>query len=130
VDVNVKKTDKETGRVPNAETWQGDKYGRVDLTGTIKLTNYRDQPVELEVVRNVLGNITEASGGGKIEMVNIFEDSSFAPTGDYDYPYWWHWYSWPDWWHHFNGVGRISWTVKLDAGKSEELTYSWNYYWR
>jgi hypothetical protein len=33
VDVQVKKSDSETKRMPNAETWQGNQYGRVDLQG-------------------------------------------------------------------------------------------------
>ncbi len=61
-------------------------------------------------------------------MVNIFEDSSFV--GASSLPAWWGWYNWPHWWHHFNGVGRVTWKFKLDAGKSITLNYKWNYYWR
>jgi hypothetical protein len=129
VDIEVKKTDKETSRTPNAVTWDGSKYTRVDVTGTVTLTNHRNQPVDLEVVRNVLGNITEAGQDGKIEMVNVLEDTTYAPaTGTH--PYWWTWWGWPNWWSHFNGVGRITWKPKLDAGKSVELKYTWHYYWR
>jgi hypothetical protein len=129
VDVRVAKTDTETKRTPNATVWQGDTYGRIDLSGKIGLTHYGKQPIEVEVVRHVLGNVTEAGAGGKIEMVNVFEDSTFAPGGDH--PAWWGWYSsWPYWWRHFNGVGRVAWTVKLEPGKPVELTYAWNYYWR
>jgi hypothetical protein len=125
VDVRVKKTDSETKRTPNAAVWQGDPYGRIDLAGKIVLTSFRKDPVEVEVVRHVLGNV-EAAEGGKLEMVNVFEDAPFA-TG---YPAWWNWFSWPWWWNHFNGVGRITWTVKLDPNKPLELPYTWNYYWR
>ena len=128
VDVRVKKSDNETKRTPNATNWQGDQYGRVDLNGKITLTSFAKQPVEVEVVRNVLGNASEADHDGKIEMVNIFEDASVGSGGPY--PYWWGWFSWPWWWHHFNGVGRIRWTVKLELGQPVELAYAWNYYWR
>jgi len=87
------------------------------------------EPVSLEVVRHVLGNITEVGQDGKIEMVNVLEDSSYAPSGGV-HPYWWNWWSWPYWWSHFNSVGRITWNLKLDAGKSIELKYTWHYYWR
>ena len=127
VDVRVKKTDTESKRTPNATVWQGDTYGRIDLNGKIELTNYGKQPIEVEVVRNVLGNVTEADHDGKIEMVNVFEDASFAGGGT---PTWWGWYPWPWWWHHFNGIGRVTWTVKLEPGKSAEMSYVWNYYWR
>jgi hypothetical protein len=129
VDVRVKKTDNETKRTPNAAMWQGDQYGRIDLAGKITLTNFRKGPVEVEVVRHVLGNVDSANHDGKVEMVNVFEDASFA-SGAGPFPYWWGWFSWPWWWHHFNGVGRITWTVELQPNKPLDLEYTWNYYWR
>lgn len=129
VDIRVKKSDTEKSRVPNAVTWQGDQYGRIDLTGKITLTNYRKDAAEVEVTRNVLGNVASADANGKIEMVNVFEDPSFIGVSGPSAP-WWGWFSWPWWWHHFNGVGRITWTVGLEPGKPLDLSYSWNYYWR
>ena len=129
VDVALKKTDKETGRTPNAVKWQGYQYGRIDLAGTVSLTNFRKEAVELEVTRHVLGNVLTADHDGNVEMVNVFEDDSFY-TGTGPYPGWWRGYRWPSWWHHFNGVGRVKWDVKLEAGKSIDLGYTWNYYWR
>jgi hypothetical protein len=129
IDIRVKKADSETKRTPNAANWQGDQYGRIDLAGAITLTSFRKEPVEVEVVRNVLGNVDSADAGGKTEMVNIFEDSTFA-AGPGPYPSWWGWFSWPWWWHHFNGVGRITWTVTLEPKKPLDLAYAWNYYWR
>ena len=128
VDIKVKKSDNEIKRTPNAANWQGDQYGRIDLEGRIALTSFRKDPIEVEVVRNVLGNV-DAAEGGKVERVNIFEDAGIA-GGPGPYPAWWGWYSWPWWWHHFNGVGRISWTVKLEPNKPLELPYTWNYFWR
>lgn len=130
VDIQVKKSETETQRTPNAVNWQGNQYARVDLSGTITLTNHRAKSAELEVVRHVLGNITEAGQDGKIEMVNVFEDSTFTPTGGTGSPHWWGWWSWPYWWNHFNGVGRITWKPKLEPGKSIELKYTWHYFWR
>jgi hypothetical protein len=46
------------------------------------------------------------------------------------FPQWWSWYNWPSWWRHFNGVGKVTWTVKLEPGKSVDLKYTWHYYWR
>lgn len=126
-DIRVKKSDNEVKRTPNAANWQGYQYGRIDLAGRIVLTNFSKAAIEVEVTRNVLGNVDSAGNNGKIEMVNIFEDSSFASGSQ---PYWWGWFSWPWWWHHFNGVGRISWTVQLEPGKPLELPYTWNYYWQ
>ncbi|MBI5648197.1 MAG: hypothetical protein HY962_14795 [Ignavibacteriae bacterium] len=129
LDIRVKKSDNETRRVPNASTFQGDQYGRVDLAGSITLTSYRDDAVEVEVTRHVLGNVESAGNKGRIEMVNVFEDVSYS-SGRGPMPAWWGWFSWPWWWHHFNGVGRITWTVSLTPQKPMELGYTWNYFWR
>ena len=75
VDIQVAKSDAETARVPNAARWQGNQYARVDLAGTIKLTNYRDKAVDIEVTRHVLGNVTGADNGGVVAKVNVFEEA-------------------------------------------------------
>jgi hypothetical protein len=126
VDIQVRKSDVEAGRVPNAVQWQGDSYSKNSLTGTITLTNHRGHPVEIEVTRQVFGNVDKADHDGKVEMVDVAQEGWTTE----DWPYWWSWYSWPYWWYHFNGIGRIKWDVKLDAGKSIDLKYEWNYYWR
>lgn len=128
VNLKVKKTDKETSRVPNAVTWQGDQYGKIDLAGKISVTNYGTEPALLEVKRNVLGKVGTADHNGVAEMVNVFEDPSFSADGFY--PTWWGWYSWPHWWSHFNGVGRITWKYNLPAKESVDLGYTWSYFWR
>jgi len=128
VDVRVKKKEKETARRPNAEAWQGDQYMRVDLEGTISVTNFGTKPVEIDVTRQVLGNLDQAGDGGKTESVNVFEQDEMLPGTQF--PQWWSWYNWPNWWRHFNGVGKATWTVKLEPGKSTELKYTWHYYWR
>jgi len=103
---------------------------RVDLSGTVTLTNYRKKAIDLEIVRHVLGNITEVGQDGKVEMVNVLEDSNVDPAGGGAPPFWWNWWGWPNWWSHFNGVGRVTWKQNLDPGKSLELKYAWHYYWR
>jgi len=121
VDVLVKKSEKETQRTPDATKWGGYSYARTDLAGTLALTNFRPEPVELEIIRNAIGNITEAGQDGKIEMINVMEDINFLPKGGWRFP---------DWWNRVNGVGRITWKTKLEPGKSAEFNYEWHYFWR
>lgn len=130
VDIQVKKSDSETKRTPNAVTMNGTSYMRVDLDGKVRLTNHRTQSVEVEVVRHALGQIDSADHDGKVEMNNVFEGTDYQPVGGEEYPYWWSWYSWPWWWHHLNGVGRVTWKVTLESGKPVDLGYAWHYYWR
>jgi hypothetical protein len=128
VDILVKKSDKETGREHNAVSWEGSTYSKINLQGTIKLTNHRAAPASIEVTRNVLGNATEADHDGIVEMQNVFEDDSLGPVSEH--PYWWGWYGWPQWWTHFNSVAKVTWKLDLEPGKSADLKYTWNYYWR
>jgi len=128
VDIQVKKSDKETGREHNAVNWEGNAYAKINLQGTIRLTNNRAAPARIEVTRSVLGNAVEADHNGAVEMQSVFEDDSVRPVAGY--PYWWAWYSWPQWWTHFNGMGKVTWKLDLEPGKSVELKYTWNYYWR
>jgi hypothetical protein len=129
VDIQVRKTDRETKRSVNAMSVDGNQYASVDLEGKITLVNYRKEPVTIEVSRSVLGTVGEAENG-KTEMVNVFENAAYAtPTGT-GFPAWWSWYPWPAWWHRVNGVGRITWTVNAEPGKPVELNYKWKYFWR
>jgi hypothetical protein len=128
VDVRVKKADRETLRTPSASVWQGDQYGRVDLSGTITLTSFAKAPLTVEVEREVLGNVTTADHKGKVEMVNVFEDSGAGRWSPQ--PPWWGWFNWPWWWQHFNGMGKVTWTVQLEPTQPVDLGYRWNYYWR
>jgi len=127
VDVLLKKQEKEIKRTPSAARWNGSDYFKVDLEGTITLSNRRKESVEVEVVRHVLGNADSATAKGKVEKVNVLEDSFSAGAAR---PYWWNWYSWPSWWSHFNGIARISWKVAIAPGAQQVLSYNWNYYWR
>jgi hypothetical protein len=127
VDVQVKKTELETKRTPNAIQHNGSSFSRVDLGGKVRLTNHRNQPAEIEVTRFMLGVADSADHDGVIEKVNVFEDGSYAAGGDS--PYWWSWYNWPSWWNYFNGVGRVTWKLTLAPGESVELGYEWHYFW-
>ena len=99
----------------------------MDLAGTLSITNYQPQAADVEVTRNVLGNVGKAEQGGIVSMVNTLEDDDNPRP---DNPTWWNWYSWPGWWNHFNGMGRVVWKLKLEPGKSADLNYTWNYYWQ
>jgi hypothetical protein len=124
VDVTVKKSESEVRRIPNAMTWNGDSYFKVELKGSIALTNLRSEPVVLEVTRRVFGNVDTASEGSTITKLNRLEE------GAEGLPPWWSWYSWPHWWNRFNGTGSITWKTTLEPGKRSTMEYTWNYLWR
>ncbi len=120
VDIQAVRSETETSRTPNATRVNGDAYTDVRLSGSIKLTNYRKESVEVEVTREVLGRVSSASSNGRIEKLNALSE----------YPLWWRYFSWPYWWNQMNGIGRITWNVTLPPGQSVDLNYEWQYYWR
>jgi hypothetical protein len=128
VDFQVKKSDVETKRTPNAIEENGTRYSRVDLAGTITISSHHAQPAEIEVTRYVLGAADTAEGSGKVEQINAFENSDYFTVGEY--PYWWNWYGWPSWWGYLNGIGRITWHLTIQPSQTQELDYSWHYFWR
>lgn len=127
VDTRVRRTDVETEREENAAEWRRMGIHRIRLAGTITLTSYAEEPMEVEVIRHVLGNIDSADSEGQMEQVNVHEEGWYLEGGGR--PYWWGWHSWPAWWYHFNGIGRVRWTVDLQPGKSVTLGYTYHYYW-
>ncbi|MBN2399836.1 MAG: hypothetical protein JXI33_05780 [Candidatus Aminicenantes bacterium] len=127
VDVLIKKQEREIRRTPHAVHWNGSDYFKVELEGTLTLTNRKKERISVEVVRHVLGNTDSADFNGKIEKVNSLEDSVSAGAPR---PHWWSWYSWPSWWSHFNSIARISWKISLAPGERQVLSYTWHYYWR
>ena len=128
VDFQVKKSEVETKRTPNAVKENGNRYSRIDLAGKITVTSHRASPAELEITRYVLGAADSAEADGKVEKMNMFENGDYLAGGDY--PSWWSWYGWPSWWNYFNGIGRITWKLTLDPDQSKELGYQWHYFWR
>ncbi|MHC4666350.1 MAG: hypothetical protein ACYS9T_10405 [Planctomycetota bacterium] len=127
VDIAVKKIDKETGFTPDAEKWDGHRYGRRELAGQIHLTNHRDEAIYLEVQRSILGHIDSASDDGVVEHLDRQEGGWMMTDGT---RFWWNWHNWPHWWYYFNTVARVRWKVEVKPKESIDLEYKWHYFWR
>ena len=126
VDVFVKCFDKQTQYTPNAKTINGNTYSKIDMAGSVTLTNHKKQDIKIEVKRFVLGNIDEANLDAEINQLGHGYGSWLSENS---LPLWWNWYSWPWWWYHVNSLGQISWDIELKAGEKIELQYQWHYFW-
>lgn len=124
IDVRVETQEKETGRTSNVRM-SGSNYTRVELGGVIKLVNGKRVPVEIEVVRRVLGVVGEVDNDGKSKQLDLVH-----AWGSANRPGWWSWWSWPHWWFHHNGFGECRWSVTLKPGEKVELGAKWHYFWR
>jgi hypothetical protein len=127
IDISVKKLDVEAERIPNAVNWNGYNYFRSNMAGSISLTNYRTDTIDLEIKRTVLGTIDNANNEGKIAQLGGYEGEWISIDV---LPFWWNWYTWPSWWYHFNPVGQVNWNLTLEPGESINLEYKWHYFWR
>ncbi|MFA7339137.1 MAG: hypothetical protein WC028_20305 [Candidatus Obscuribacterales bacterium] len=125
VDIKAKKEERETSRTPDAVTWQDYKYARVNLAGTITLTNYMNKPVTVEITRKVLGRLDNVSKGGIMTMTNTIDEMKSS-----DLPPWWGYFSWPGWWSYMNGIGKFTFNETIQPGKSINVDYGWHYFWR
>lgn len=131
IDIRVQKTDSETKRTPNAVTLQGNQYTRVDLAGTVGLTNHLGRELEVVVTRHVFGIADSADHDGAIRQTGVFEDGGWMSWENL--PAWLSWHSWQNWpsgFRHLNGIARIQWRLEIPAGKKVELGYTWHYHWR
>ena len=124
VNVPVQFEETEQGRTSNAATFAGNQYDRIDLSGSIQLRNFLDEPARLEVERFTLGIVDGAGQDGQITRLNL------RRGGWAGLPEWWHSYRWANWWHQLNSTSRIEWDVTIPPGESLELTYDWHYFWR
>lgn len=128
IDIQVKKVDKKTKRTPNFMNLNGYSYSRVDLAGTVTVTNRLGMPIDLEINRQVLGDIDEADHDGNILRAGTLDEDQYLRA--MNAPYWWGWYSWSDWWSRANSNAQVTWKVKLEPNKNVDLGYAWHYFWR
>ena len=126
VNIGVKSANEQTGQTPNAVNWNGSSFSKIDMRGTVTLTNFSDKPVSLRVRRSVLGNMDQADNNAVIKQLGSSYDGVVFEDGQ---PVWWNWCSWPWWWHRFNTIGQADWTVELAPGQTLTLEYQWHYFW-
>jgi len=124
VDVGVDVEEHEAGRDEGVEL-RDDRYARIQLEGTVSLQNGKAEPVEVEVVRRVMGRIDEVGQDGESLQLDLLRAWADTPR-----PKWWGWWSWPWWWYQHNGFGECRWSVQLEPGERVALTARWHYYWR
>ncbi len=125
IDVRVELEERERGRVPDAEQWNNERYGRVDIAGAITLRNEKERTLDIEVRRRVLGTTASVGQGGTMRQLDLA-----SLWGETRAVSWWGWWSWPYWWFRFNGFGEFRWELRLEPGKLATLDAGWHYFWR
>jgi hypothetical protein len=125
VDVKVDTEEREVKRDPGPFRLGDDRYARVDVAGTIKLTNRKPKAIEVEVTRRALGLADTVGQGGaqkQLDLVQAWQGGSANP--------WWGWWSWPHWWFQHNGFAEFRWTATVAPGGEATFDAGWHYFWR
>lgn len=112
VDVRGTYDEEEIDREPKAARWGNYQWDRVRNKGTVTLTNYRDEPVDMLVTVNSGGRAESASDGGMITI---------SPTRAAD---------WIGGHGAVNSHSEVVWKLILEPGASRTLTYLFRYYVR
>ena len=126
VEIAVDVREIEEERELKAVRWNNYDYARARIGFIGELTNRKDKPVRMEIVKVAFGERPEAGQGAQIEMLSPY-DPRLGSEDDWN---WWHGYSWPWWWSRFNGMARISWDITIEPGQSMEIDANWGYFWR
>jgi hypothetical protein len=127
VNIKVKNSDEQTATTPQSVKWNGNYYTKVDMAGTVELTNYGDQTVTIHVKRSILGNMDEVMQDGTMKQLGHGYDGFVFQDG---VPFWWNWCRWPWWWYRFNSIGQAQWKIELAPKENTKLDYSWHYFWQ
>ncbi len=115
VDVRGTYAEEETDREFKAITFSGREYARITKKGSLRVTNYKKEAITLVVTCAFGGNASKASDDGKITVTD---------------------FQGKDWGSNYRGHPALSghstvqWELKLDPGKTKELTCEYSYYTR
>ncbi|GIV20458.1 MAG: hypothetical protein KatS3mg023_2209 [Armatimonadota bacterium] len=118
VNIPVKQTDTERKRTAKAATVSGVDYTLVEMESTLTLTNHSEKTVELEVTRQVVGEVDNTTPEAQVSKLTTLGrsvtvvDSRIYPAGG------------------LNPLSQIVWKFSLAPGKSIDLKCRWQYYTR
>ncbi len=116
-EIQVRSFDDETSRSEEIvkEREESIHWVRLQYKGTVRLENQSNRTVDLQVVRNVPGNLDEAPSG-EIQRADRFDETGGRSRSD------------RPWVNRRTGSGRITWSVKLAPGEKRAFEYTWHAY--
>ncbi len=114
VDVRGSFAAEEIDREMGALTWGGRQYAKIRQRAELQVTNYKNQPIELEVTVRFGGRADEVSDAGKVTLGPFRADD----------------------WNQYRGSTAVNnssivrWTLELEAGETLAPTVSYHYFAR
>ncbi len=105
MNVQAEQAEIEIQRKRNAENFYGWAYDLVKLTGELKIRNRLDKAIELEITKELSGEVIEKSGNpADVQTARGLKQ--------------------------VNPKHQLTWTVNLGAGQEEKITYTYQLYVR
>lgn len=114
VDVRGSFASEEIDRQMDALTWEGRAYARIRQRAELQVTNYKDQPIELEATVRFGGRADEISNAGQLTLGPFRADDWNQYRGSTA----------------VNNSSTVRWTLEVEAGQTKLLTVSYHYFAR
>jgi hypothetical protein len=114
MDIRGTYSEEETGREPKAIHFDGHDYVLITKQGKLRVTNYKTEQITLIITCEFGGNATEASDDGKIVVSDFVNEDWRDFRGN----------------RSLTGHSTISWELKIDGGKTKEISCQYFYYAR
>lgn len=116
VNIPVKGSDREVKRTAKAVTVNNVEYALVEMEGTVTLTNHSNKAVNLEVTRQVVGEIQSVTPEAEVSRLSV-QGRSITTVEGAAYPT-----------GQLNPFSQVTWKLSLAPGKSVDLKCLWRYY--
>ena len=114
IDVRGTYAEEETERVLKALKYHGYDHAKITKKGTLRVTNYKKQPVALYLTCDLGGNALEASDDAKI-VITDYQNSDWKNVQGQP---------------GLTGHSTIGWELELKPGETKEVTCTYEYYIR
>jgi hypothetical protein len=105
-DINVKDKEIETSRQPKVKKQGTQYYDLITVEGKIKVKNFRDKEVKLNIKREIFGELKTCD----ITWKHVRNVKNYSYSGS------------------INPSNNVDWVINLKSGEEKEFTYTYTFY--
>lgn len=114
IDVRGDFSEQETGRELKSLSWNGHEYAKIGQRATVRLRNYKSEPVEMEITVRFGGKAVESSDQGQISLAPYNADDWQQYRGD----------------PAVNNSSTVRWTTTVKPGEVFQPTVDYYFFTR
>jgi hypothetical protein len=105
VGVKAEQREFETDRKREAARMYGYSYDLITVRGDLSIANFQDKAIDLEITKNLSGEVTSTDPGARIEKLAAGL-------------------------RRMNGLRKLTWTLQLNPGEKKDISYVYEVYIR